>query len=318
MNDIINEIKNNDNIVILSHINPDGDAVGSSLALYLSLKSINKNVDVIINDVPEKFSYLNGYNDIKSVSNKKYDLAIVVDTATKDRINSINILNNVDKILVIDHHISNTYYGDYNYVQNSSSCALIIYDLIKKLDFEINISIGEALYTGILTDSGGFAHGNVSYKDYDAASYLSKIINTSYVFRKSLGTITRSQFELKKIAIKNLEFYCNNKVAYSDITEEEIKSVNGTHDECSILVNIGREIEGVMVSIFTRIYDNEIRISLRSNGVDVDKISSKFGGGGHKCAAGISINDINNYKKLKEDLIKEVELCINEWNNSCK
>ena len=318
MNEVIETIKSYDNIVVLCHVNPDGDAIGSSLAMYHLLKKLDKNVDIVIKDVPIKFSYLNGFNDIKSNSDKHYDLAIIVDSATQTRINSSEILNNVGKTLLIDHHISNSKYSDINYIVDEPACAQIIYNIVKELGIEIDKNIGEALVNGILTDTGGLSHGDVKSSTYETIYKLSKIINIPYVYKRTLGTVTKSEFELKKIAINNLKFYKDNKIGYSYITESDIESVNGTHYDASALVNIAREIEGVYVSIFTRFFSDCIRVSLRSNNIDVNKIANKFNGGGHVLASGINIDYSEDYELLINNIIKEVGIVIDEWDNSSK
>ena len=318
MNSVIDIIKTKDNFVILTHVNPDGDAIGSSLGMYHILKKLNKNVDIVINDVPSKFSYLNGYSDIKNESNNEYDYALVVDTATKDRINSNSVLGNVKNIVVIDHHISNSRYGDANYIEDLPACAQIIYNIFKELKIEIDKNIGEALTNGLLTDTGGLSHADVITSTYETIYELSKDINIPYVYKKTLGTVTKSEFELKKIAINNLKFYKENKIAYSYITEEDIKSCNGTHYDASTLVNIAREIEGVYVSIFTKMFDDGIRISLRSNNIDVNKVAGVFGGGGHVLASGISIDSLDGYDELLQNLINVLDSEIDEWDNSSK
>lgn len=316
-NNIIDELIKSNNIVLLCHQNPDGDAIGSTLALYHALKKINKKVDIVIENSPKKFSFIDGYNEIKNNSNKKYDLGVILDTARIDRVNNPgNILENIKKIIVIDHHISNIGYGDLNYVENSPACCQTIYNLISDMNIEIDNQIGVPLVTGLLTDTGGFAHSNVTEETFLVAATLSKVVDISKIYKKVLGTITKSQFELKKITMDNLEFYNNNQIAFSYITYGDIERVGATRDECDILVNIGREIEGVEVSIFARIYKEETRISLRSTNIDVNDIAKIFGGGGHINASGITTT--LNFDTLKEEIIKETGKRIDEWNFSSR
>lgn len=314
---IISELLKGDNIVLLCHENPDGDAIGSTLALYHALRKIGKDVDIVISDPPLRFSFVEGYQDIKSCSSKKYNIGIVLDTANKERVNNPNdILCNIDKLIVIDHHTSNTGYGNMNYVLNSPACCQIVYDLIKMMNIEIDSLIGIPLVMGIITDTGGFANRDVTAETFIVMSVLSKIVNISSVYKKVLGTITKSAFELKKIAMDHLEFYKDGKIAFSYITYEEIEKVGARRDECSILVNIGREIEGVEVSIFVRVYEDSLRVSLRSTNIDVNSIASTFGGGGHINAAGITT--MMKFEDLKSKLIEKAGSKIDEWNISNK
>lgn len=318
MNDIISVINNNDNFVITAHHHPDGDAIGSSIALYLALKKIGKNVDIVIDNVPKTFKYLIGYNDIKSDSDKTYDVGFILDNATIDRINKPNILENMKMKVVIDHHISNTLYGDVNYIETLSSCSMIIYKLINELNITIDEDIASAIYTGILTDTGCYKNKNVNSDTFIISSELSKIIDVTKIIKLATGTISKSEFMLRKIGINNLEFYMNNRIALITISENDLKECNASKEECSSLVNIAREIDSVEVSVLIRYFNDEIRVSLRSNNIDVNKVAEQFGCGGHKYAAGIAINPNENHETVKNKIIKCLESAINEWDNSCK
>lgn len=310
---IISELLKGDNIVLLCHVNPDGDAIGSTLALYHSLRKMGKDVDIVISEPPLRFSFVDGYQDIKLCSSKKYNVGVVLDTANKERVNNpCDILCNIDKLIVIDHHTSNTNYGDMNYVLNVPACCQIVYDLIKSMNIEIDSLIGIPLAMGIITDTGGFANCDVTAETFIIMSELSKIVNISSIYRKVLGTITKSGFELKKIAMEHMEFYKDSKIAFSYITYEEIEKVGARRDECSILVNIGREIEEVEVSIFIRVYEDSLRVSLRSANIDVNSIASTLGGGGHINAAGLTTT--MEFEDLKEKLIEKAGSKIDEWN----
>lgn len=311
-NNITCELLKSNNIVLLCHINPDGDSVGSTLGLYHALKGLGKNVDVVISDVPERFAFIEGYNDIKNSSDKKYDLGVILDTATTSRINNPdNILDNVSKIMVIDHHINNSEYGDINYVEERSSCCEIVYDLLKEMNILIDNLIATPLTVGLLTDTGGLSHPDVTSSSYEMASEVSKIIEVPSIYKKVLDTITKKQFELNKIAVDNLEFYKDGKITFTYVTIEDINRIGASLSDCDFLANTGRNIEGVIVSIFARIYEEEIRVSLRSNGVSINEVAMIFGGGGHRFASGIVTN--MDFELLKKSLIDEVGKKIDEW-----
>lgn len=317
MNNIIDEIKVSNNIVLLCHINPDGDAIGSTLALYHTLKELKKEVDIVIKNPPKRFNYLKGFQDIKEKTSKTYETAIILDTANIERVNDPNnILGNISKTIVIDHHISNTHYGDYNLVEKYPACCELVYNLIKEMDITINKEIAFSIATGLLTDTGGLSHNDVLPSTFTIAAELSKIIDVSTVFDKAIKAITQNQFNIKKIAINNLEFYYNNQVAISYITEEDMINTDVDQNDCGILVNIPMEIDTVEVSIFLRIMKEETRVSLRSRHINVNEIASNFKGGGHINAAGITTNI--PYKEIKEKILKEVGKSINEWNTNNK
>lgn len=317
MNNIISEIKQSNNIVLLCHKNPDGDAIGSTLATYYLLKKLGKNVDIVIDAVPKQFSFIEGYQDIKQSSDKKYDLGIILDTATREKINNPNnITENVAKTIVLDHHTSNTRYGDINFVDSKPACCEVVFNLVKEMNVEMDELIATPLCTGLLTDTGGFSHPDVKSSTYEVAASLSKIIDIPTIYKKALGTISREQFELQKLGVSNLEFHKDNQIAFTYITEDDLNRLNLGKTDGDFLANLGRNIEGVEVSIFIRVFEEVKRISLRSNNIDVNEVAKVFGCGGHKNAAGI-MSDLE-FNELKTKLIEEVGKSIDEWNTSNK
>lgn len=317
MNNIIDKIQSSNNIVLLCHNNPDGDAIGSTLSMYYILTKLGKEVDIVINKPPKRFNFLEGFQDIKEESNKDYDTAIILDTATIDRVNDpSNILSRVKRKYVIDHHISNTMYGDENLVEERPSCCQVVYDIVKKLNIKITKKLGEALVTGLLTDTGGFSHQDVLPSTFAMAEELSKIVNISSLYDKVLRTITRNQFNIKQIYLNNLEFYQNDKIAISYITEEDMINTGVDQNDCGILVNIPLEIDVVEVSIFLRKYKEETRISLRSKNINVNEITKLFGGGGHIYAAGVTVD--MPYNEIRTQILEEVGKRVNEWSFSSK
>ena len=317
MNNIIDKIQSSNNIVLLCHNNPDGDAIGSTLSMYYILTKLGKEVDIIIKDAPKKFDFLEGYKNIKEDSNKKYNVAIILDTASIDRVNDpSSILSKVEKKYVIDHHISNTHYGDENLVEERPACCQIVYEIIKKLNIKITKELGEALIVGLLTDTGGFSHQDVLPSTFAMAKDLSKIVNISYLYDKVLRSITKNQFNIKKIYLNNLEFYQNDKIAISYITEEDMINTGVDQNDCGILVNIPLEIDTVEVSIFLRKYKEETRISLRSKNINVNEITKLFGGGGHIYAAGVTVD--MSYNEIRTKILEEVGKRVNEWSLSSK
>ena len=316
MNNIISEIKVSNNIVLLCHNNPDGDAVGSTIAMYILLKRLGKEVDIVLDTLPKRFYFLKEYQDIKKESTKKYDTAVILDTGSIDRVNSAYLLDTVSKKLVIDHHITNTMYGDVNLVENYPACCEIIYNLIKEMNVSIDEDLALPLAVGLLTDTGGFAHQNVLPSTFTMTAELSSLVDLSDIYKKVLRTITINQFNIKKKALDNLELYNNNALAVSFITSEDMEKYNVDEDECGILVGIPLEIDTVEVSIFLRKYKEEIRVSLRSKHINVNEIVKVFGGGGHINAAGVTVK--MPYEEIKKQVLEEVGKRINEWSISSK
>lgn len=301
-------IENSDTILVLTHRSPDGDAVGSGLAIYNALISINKNVDIIINDVPRIFNFLPRFDEIKETSKiKEYDLVIVVDCANQERIGQdFNYFENAKYTINIDHHVSNTNYANNNYVSGSSpACCEYLVDIFNDLGIEIYKDIAECLMVGILTDTGGFQYPNVSEKTFSIASKMANIINIPSIYKKVLSTKTKAQFELTKVAFSRIELLCNDRIAFTYLLKEDFEKFNAMPGDHEGIVNIGREIEGVYVSVFVREVDDGFRFSLRSNGnINVNEIASLFNGGGHVQAAGFDSN--LEFNDLRNQIIKAI------------
>ena len=306
-------IETADTILVLGHKSPDGDAIGSGLAVYNALLNMYKKVDIIMEDVPRIFSFLPNVDKIKNTSKiEEYDLVIVVDCSNQERVGQDNnYFENAKYTLNIDHHISNTNYANYNYVSSSSPawCEYLV-DIFDELDIEITKDIATCLIAGILTDTGGFQYSNVSEKTYNFASRVCKIVDIPMVYKKVLSTNTKPQFLLTKIAMSRIELLNNDKIAYTYLMKEDLDSVNALAGDHEGIVDIGRSIEGVEVSIFIREIDNGYRGSLRSNGrVNVNEVASVFNGGGHRESAGfessLPLDEIK--EKLIEVICKQVK-----------
>lgn len=306
MSEILKLINESNTILLMTHEQPDGDAIGSVMTFYHVLNNMNKTVDILIPEVPPVFGFLASINKVVDRSNKDYDLAIIVDCATKERIGQTNNeFNRCKMSIVIDHHISNTKYGNVNYVEtNVSSCCQVLYYLLKSQNFNFTKEIAEALITGMLTDTNGFGNDNVDRNTFMmTAELLDTGINFHNIYYNVLAKKNKAQVLLTKLTFDRLEILYDGKIAFSYITKNDFDNVGAIVGDHEGLVDIGRNIEGVEVSIFVR-EDDGFRISFRSNGnVNVNKIATKFGGGGHTMAAGAKINA--SFEETKKMLIDE-------------
>jgi phosphoesterase RecJ-like protein len=296
IDNIVEEIKNARDIVILTHEIPDGDAVGSSLAMYNSLKSLGKQVDLIMPDCPEMYNFLPGFNEMKEEGKQEpYDLAIALDSSDIKRLNGFSqYFERAKSKIVIDHHGSNTMFGDYNFVNPAApACAQILVTLLEYLGVEIDKEIGTCIATGLITDTGGFKYQTVTSETFEFVAELkNRGVNISDVYRRVLQIMSRKRFEITKIALARLEFLEKNKIAFTYITRQEQDELElgiGDHEG---IVEYGRDVEDVEVSIFLREQDDgSYRASFRSNDyVNVSDICLLLGGGGHPRAAGCTIN----------------------------
>ena len=312
LDEILKEIENSEKIVILTHESPDGDAVGSCLALKLALESLGKESDIIIPEYAEIFKFLPGTKDIKESSDiERYDLAISLDCATLKRLMGNEYFENAKKTIVIDHHGSNSMYGDFNYVNPvSPACSEILAGMFDYYNINITKEIGSCLLTGIITDTGGFKYPATTAETFEfTAELLRKGVNVSEIYRRVLQTVSRAHFELAKRVMDRLEILEDGKITFSYIykkDEEEVGAKPGDHEG---LVEIGRDIDGVEVSIFIRQSEpekDEYKVSLRSTEyVNVSDVCLMFGGGGHPRAAGATIS--GTVEEVKMKILKEIK-----------
>lgn len=314
MNDMFDLIDEAESIVLLTHENPDGDAIGSVLAIYNYLISLGKSVDMIIPDIPYIYRNLIGINNVILNTNKEYDLGIILDCATRERIGcNSDVFSRCNKTIVIDHHISNTNYGDYNIIdgKNPATCQFL-YEIFSKYEIEFAKNSLIPLAIGIITDTGGFQNSNTNANTLNIMSlFMKNGVDVPALYRTYYTSNSMEQFNLRRIAIDRLEFFCNNKIAFTYVTMDDFDKTNAPVGSHEGIVDIGRNINGVEVSICARECDKGYRVSLRSKDyVDVSKVAEAFDGGGHVRAAGCLVK--KKIKETKETLINEVEKYINE------
>ena len=312
LENIKESIAASESIVILTHENPDGDAVGSSLGMMHALRKIGKNADVVIPSLNKMYDIIPGYDEIKSYTDKEYDLCIALDCSDVERLNLCkDIFKRTKNTMVIDHHITNQNFGDVNYVNAvaSSTCQNLIV-IFGYLEISIDKDIATCLYAGILTDTGGFRY-NVQIETFEfAAMLLETGIDIAKIYRRLFDLTTMPRTKALGLAIDRLELLSNDKIAFTYLTsedEEKFKLMDGDHEG---IVNYGRNLENVEVSIFIRQVDGKYKVSLRSNEyVNVSLIATKFGGGGHMKASGLT-SDMS-FELLKQALISEIEKQLN-------
>lgn len=304
------KIDESNSIVILTHEHPDGDAVGSSLAFMHALKKIGKNVDVIIPGVHQMYSVLPGFEEIKESCNEdfNYDLCIALDSSDLERLHVCrNIFEKTKNTIVVDHHITNQNFGDVNYVNAvaSSTCQNLLV-VFAYMDIAISKDIASCIYAGILTDTGGFRY-NVQTETFEFVSMLLETgIDNAKIYRNLFDLTSLPRTKLLGRALERLEILCDGKVAFTYITKQDEEECGTTDGDQEGIVNYGRNIEGVEVSIFVRELDDKKKVSLRSNDyLDVSLIATKYGGGGHMKAAGIGTN--MPLEAIKQTLIAEIE-----------
>ena len=285
---------------LLTHISMDGDTLCSCLALKELLVSKGILADVIVEDeIPDNLKFLNP--DVISFSAKSsypvYDLVIALDCASKDRLGERNsIFSSAQSRLVIDHHVSNTGFGDYCYLEpDASSVCEIIFKLYKFMGTNISITAAEYIYTGIVTDTGSFKYSNTTSDTMQCAGELINLgVDNAYICDEALDTKTLAELRIQALAVENTIFFHSGKTALVYITQEMIDKTGAKEGDMSGISSVLRSIVGVTTAAILKDSDNSIKISMRSLGtVDVAKVCSALGGGGHVRAAGATVYDMS-------------------------
>lgn len=296
LDEIFNEIQKANSFVITAHDNPDGDAVGSCLAFATVLKEMGKTkIDVLFKDYPAIFDDLPNSDLIrKQASQENYDMAIVLDCPELKRVHKDfhKYFENSKVTVEFDHHLKNAMFADYDVVNPAApACCEILVSSFRYMKIDISRDIATCLMAGIITDTGGFRFSSTTRETFEFAGWaLSKGVNISKIYKESLMTKSKAQFEAEKLAVDRLEFYMDDKITFTYMTKEDEKNLAIRAGEFDGIAGIGITIKGVEVAIFAHERDEGYKLSFRSNNIDVSDICMLFGGGGHKLAAGCTID----------------------------
>lgn len=290
-------IAENQSFVLMSHMRPDGDAIGSQLGLGLALEAAGKTVHYWNEDgLPESLEFLPESGKIQRPPAQPIavDVAIALDTATKVRLGESNVhaASLAKTWLNIDHHISNPRYADFNYIDATSpATGQIVYEIIKHLALPMPAGSRDAIYVAVSTDTGSFQYDSTTAKTYlmaadlvDAGLQVGKINSLTY------DNYPQRRVELLRALLNTLEIVHHGKIAYWQLDLETVKHLQLIPDDSEGLIDTIRAIKGVTVAVFfEELADGKIRVSMRSKdrAVDVCNIAAQFGGGGHALAAGI-------------------------------
>jgi phosphoesterase RecJ-like protein len=309
---ILIEIKKSKKIAILPHISADGDALGSAFALALGLKKMNKDIDIYLEEeIPKIYDFLPGRDFKKDYEGNEifYDLVIAIDTGSVERLGHRKfIFNNCINTINIDHHKTNDYFGFNNWIDvNASSVGEMIYAILKALNIDMDKDIATCLYVAISTDTGSFRFSNTTSLTHKIISdIISYEIDVADISKRIFDNISIQKLKLMSKAINSVELYENGKIALMSVSDDKIGIDGLKNEDFDGIVNLGRNVNGVEVSILLRKWnDKEIKVNFRSNYyVDVSKVAGVFKGGGHKRAAGCIIK--GSPEEIKKIVLKEI------------
>ena len=302
-NQILEEIKKYNTILIHGHIRPDGDCYGSQFGMYHLIKENFPEKDVhVVGDQAQYVSFL-GTPEKESITDEMYQgaLVIVVDCGSGDRV-SDNRYTTADKVIKIDHHIAQVHYGDIVYVEEEApACCQIVTKFAVETGLRINYEAAFALYTGLVTDTGRFRFRGVDSKTMMvAAELLSHGVDVEKL-DNYLSVETMNVVKLKGYVLQNTVFTPHG-VAYIKMTREVINAHNVTDEEAASLVSLIGSVQGYPCYCLFMDYPNEIRIRIRSRGPRVDKLANKYSGGGHEKAAGAKLSSWDELDNFINDL----------------
>lgn len=293
-----------DDILILVHENPDGDAVGSACALCKGLRSIGKNAAISIENISKRDGFL--AQGLIAAAHFPYKNIVTVDTAD-NRIMGVaetSLSKDCEVALCIDHHMSNIFYAKQTYLDEKAAAAgEAVYDILMEMNIPVTKDIAECIYVAISTDTGCFRYSNTTAKTFRTAADMAD-------FGADIASINKIQFETKskeyaemeKMAISSMQTYFDGKCAVLAITNEMYVKSNVSDSETQPLASLPRQIEGVYAGITVKEKQKGLcRISVRTNApANASKIASYLGGGGHSMAAGCS------FEGSVEDAVKVI------------
>ncbi len=312
MNSIIHQFQNSNEILVATHSHPDGDAIGSLIAMGLTLEALNKTITFYCESpIPAVYRFLPKVDRVvKEIGGLNYDTAVILDCGDLNRVGrAASLVKQIPVIMNIDHHITNTRFGHLQLI-DTSACATaeIVYRLIKQMGLPFNKPIATSIYTGILADTGSFRFSNTNKAAFAICQEMVEVgVNPYNIAQHVYGTYSLSRIKLLNLALDSIELSKNGKLSIMTLTKKMFDETNTQPEDVDGLINYAQRIEDVEVAALiqeqhngkgTSKTPNRFHVSLRSDGaVDVAAIASLFGGGGHSSAAGFSIEStLSNIK----------------------
>lgn len=306
--EVLKEIRKGNRFLVAGHIDPDGDTITSTLLMGRLLKHLGKGYTLYIRDsIPEKFGFLAGIGKIKqSIEGPEPDTIITLDAPNLER---VALSSFGSKVINIDHHQSNERFGDVNWLEiDRGAACLMVFELLRLARAPWGSQEGEMVFTGLFTETGGFVLPNVSAEVLRiCADVMEHGVNASEIAFRMTARDERNLALLGEILAT---LAVDDGIATIELTEKMLDDVGLGHDEhdSDSFIRYPSSIPGVKVAIFFREMRQQgmVRMSFRSlGGVDVDRIASRFGGGGHPAAAGAKLK--GSYEEVKKRVIEETK-----------
>ncbi len=293
--DIADVLHKQQRFVVMSHMRPDGDALGCEIAMALCLKQLGKDVTVWNQDgILDKYAFL-PCSDLVTpppAEPREFDVAIALDTAAQERLGTcLQSIKHAKTWINIDHHVSNNRYGDLAFIDSTAPAAgQILYELIRSQDLPFTHEMADNLFVAISTDTGSFQYPNTTARTYEIAAELIKAgVNVGKLSQLCYESFPRRRVQLLRALLNVLKFTCDDRVASFALSLDTVAQLGVKPEDNEGLIDYIRAIDGVIVAaFFEELPEGKVRISLRSKdpSADVCKVCTQFGGGGHTLAAG--------------------------------
>ncbi|HEX8287119.1 MAG TPA: bifunctional oligoribonuclease/PAP phosphatase NrnA [Pyrinomonadaceae bacterium] len=315
LSQVVELIENKNNFAITTHVRPDGDGVGSSLGLCWLLRSLGKNAEVIVSDgVPVSYKSLPGANEIREVKeiDKEYDAIFVIECSDIDRpgIKGLREQFTVN----IDHHATSEHFGTLNWIDSTASAVgEMIYNLCKAIGGRVTKEIAECVYMALVTDTGSFHFPNTTERTLKVASELVKVgVKPAQISEAVYNSYPWSRIELMRQVLNTVKRDPSGKVAWMRQTLEMRENAGMVDGDNNGFVNIPLAAKEVVAAVYMReVAPNYFRVSLRSKGsINVAKVAEKFGGGGHKNAAGCRVE--GDWDEREREIVSAVVKAVNQ------
>lgn len=303
-------IKNSKNVLLVSHINPDGDTLGSMCGLFSLIKdNYKKKCDMVaVSKIPTTYQFLPYIDEVKDIENidlsREYDLVINLDVAALDRCGEAQMLFNKAKLTInIDHHETNIGYGNVNIIEPfASATAEVLVGIALSLGWKISQKSAICLYTGIVTDTGCFKFSNTKQRTMEyAGKMLSYGVEPSEIYQKCYESNSKDMVLFQSYCVNKAKFSKDNKIAYTTVYKKDLEKFNNNGEDFTDgLTEKLRAIESTEVAFVVKeLNSSTSKLSMRSKKVNIAQVCSSFGGGGHKLAAGAVIKaSVDNAVKL--------------------
>lgn len=295
------------NALVVSHVRPDGDTIGSALALREFLLANGVKVTLVCDgQIPDKFSFIPEtalYKRVEEITDT-YDICIFVDCASDGQMGeSYRFLYKNSITVNIDHHISNKGYAKYNHIENRGSCCEVLYCMLTEFGFAIDKKTADFLLLGMVTDTGNFAHNNTTSSTLKIAGELmDKGADLYNINLKMFKNQSKNRSSLYLKVLGNIKFYHDDRVALIRIHKSDLEQLNLEQSATEGFIDYPLTISNVEISVsIMEVKDKCFKVSFRSKGrADVNQVASTFGGGGHICASGAMLHG------FEEDVVEKL------------